>query len=396
MSATHKNKFSTVDTVLHMALELSEKEWKLAFSTGAAQKPRRRDIPARDIEALRQEIATAKERFDLPAETRVVSCYEAGRDGFWLHRFLLSAGVGNQVVDSSSIQVERRGRRAKTDRLDAEKLLAMLIRWHQAEPHVWRVVNAPSPEEENARQLHRELETLKGEQTAHGNRIKGLLAGCGLTVTINRNLPKWLKHVRLWDGTEVPGELKARVLREFERMQAVNRQIRDLEKERVRRIRTEDKDPGILKMRKLMGLGGIGVNSSWLYVREVFGWRKIKNRRQMGSIVGLTPTPYSSGESSREQGISRAGNRRMRSMSIEIAWLWLRYQPGSELSLWYQQRFAQGSKRQRRIGIVAVTRKLVVALWKYVERDEVPKGAVLKDWRENIHYTLSLTETEST
>jgi transposase len=289
MSATHKNKFSTVDTVLHMALELSEKEWKLAFSTGAAQKPRRRDIPARDIEALRQEIATAKERFDLPAETRVVSCYEAGRDGFWLHRFLLSAGVGNQVVDSSSIQVERRGRRAKTDRLDAEKLLAMLIRWHQAEPHVWRVVNAPSPEEENARQLHRELETLKGEQTAHGNRIKGLLAGCGLTVTINRNLPKWLKHVRLWDGTEVPGELKARVLREFERMQAVNRQIRDLEKERVRRIRTEDKDPGILKMRKLMGLGGIGVNSSWLYVREVFGWRKIKNRRQMGSIVGLTP-----------------------------------------------------------------------------------------------------------
>jgi transposase len=157
-------------------------------------------------------------------------------------------------------------------------------------------------------------------------------------------------------------------------MQAVNRQIRDLEKERVRRIRTEDKDPGILKMRKLMGLGGIGVNSSWLYVREVFGWRKIKNRRQMGSIVGLTPTPYSSGESSREQGISRAGNRRMRSMSIEIAWLWLRYQPGSELSLWYQRRFGHGSKRQRRIGITALARKLLVALWKYVERDEVPRS----------------------
>ena len=175
----------------------------------------------------------------------------------------------------------------------------MLIRWCQGEPHVWRVVNAPSPEEENARQLHRELETLKGEQTAHGNRIKGLLAGCGLTVTINRNLPKWLKHVRLWDGTEVPGELKARVLREFERMQAVNRQIRDLEKERARRLRTEDNDQGILKMRKLMRLGGIGVNSSWLYVHEMFGWRKIKNRRQMGSILGLTPTPYSSGDSSR-------------------------------------------------------------------------------------------------
>jgi transposase len=179
MSATHKNDFSTVDAVLHMALELSEKEWKLAFSTGTAQKPRRREIPARDIEGLRKEIVTAKERFDLPAETRVVSCYEAGRDGFWLHRFLLTAGVENQVVDSSSIQVERRGRRAKTDRLDAEKLLAMLIRWQQGEHHVWRVVNIPTVEEETARQLHRELETLKGEQTAHGNRIKGLLAGCG-------------------------------------------------------------------------------------------------------------------------------------------------------------------------------------------------------------------------
>jgi transposase len=396
MSATHKNNSSTLETVLYVALELSEKEWKLAFATGTVQKPRRRAIPARDVEGLRHEIATAKERFDLPAETRVVSCYEAGRDGFWLHRFLAAAGVTNQVVDSSSIAVERRGRRAKTDRLDAEKLLAMLIRWHQGEPHVWRVVNVPSPEEENARQLHRELETLKGEQTAHGNRIKGLLAGCGLTVTINRRFPKWLKHVRLWDDTEVPGELKVRLLREFERMQVVNRQIRELEKERARHIRTEDQDPGIVKMRKLMGLCGIGVNSSWLYVREVFGWRKIRNRRQMGSIVGLTPTPYSSGESSREQGISRAGNRRMRSMAIEIAWDWLRYQPGSALSLWYWRRFGYGSKRQRRIGIVALARKLLVALWKYLERDEVPEGAVVKDWREKtISYALSLTENEA-
>jgi transposase len=397
MSATHKNNFSTIDTVLHMALELSEKEWKLAFSTGTVQKPRRREIPARDVEGLRKEIAAAKERFALPAETRVVSCYEAGRDGFWLHRFLLAAGVEDQVVDSSSIQVERRGRRAKTDRLDAENLLAMLIRWQQGERQVWRVVNVPSVEEEAARQLHRELETLKSEQVTHGNRIQGLLAACGLTVSINRNLPKWLKHVRLWDGTEVPGDLKARVLREFERMQAVNRQIRDLEKERARQLRTEEKDSGILKMRKLMCLDGIGVNSSWLYVREVFGWRKIKNRRQMGSIVGLTPTPYNSGESSREQGISRAGNRRMRSMSVEIAWGWLRYQPQSELSLWYQRRFGQGSKRQRRIGITALSRKLLVALWKYVERDEVPQGAEMKDWKEKaIRYTLNLTDRMST
>lgn len=396
MSATHKNNSSTLETVLYVALELSEKKWKLAFGTGAAQQPRRREIPARDLDGLRREIATAKERLDLPAEAGVVSCYEAGRDGFWLHRFLLSVGVENQVVDSSSIQVERRGRRAKTDRLDAEKLLSMLIRWRQGEPYVWRVVNAPSPEEENARQLHRELQTLRGEQTAHSNRIKGLLAGCGLTVTITRLFPAWLDFVRLWDGTEVPAELKARMLREFERMQVLNRQIRELEKERARRLREEEQDPGVLKMRKLMGLVGIGVNSSWLYVREVFGWREINNRRQVGSIVGLTPTPYNSGDSSREQGISRAGNRRMRTMSIEIAWDWLRYQPKSALSLWYWRRFGHGSKRQRRIGIVALARKLLVALWKYLERDEVPQGAVLKDWQEKgIHYTLSLTEGEA-
>jgi transposase len=272
----------------------------------------------------------------------------------------------------------------------------MLIRWHQGEAHVWRIVRVPSPEDENARQLHRDLQTLKGEQTAHGNRIKGLLAGCGLTVTITRNLPKWLKFVRMWDGTEVPKELKARVLREFARMQAVNRQIRDLEKERARQLRTDDKDPGILKMRKLMGLSGIGVNSSWLFVREVFGWRNIQNRRQMGAIVGLTATPYCSGAYARELGISRAGNRRMRSMSIEIAWDWLRYQPKSALSLWYERRFAHGSKRQRRIGIVALARKLLVALWKYLERDELPEGAVVRDWTEKgVGYTLSLTEAEA-
>lgn len=396
MSATHKIKSSTLETVLYVALELSEHEWKLAFATGAAQKPRRRDIPARDVEGLRREIAAAKERFALPVETRVVSCYEAGRDGFWLHRFLATASVENQVVDSSSIAVERRGRRAKTDRLDAEKLLAMLIRWGQGEPHVWRVVNVPSLEEENDRQLHRELQTLKAEQTAHGNRIKGLLAGCGLTVTVTRHFPKWLKNARLWDGTAVPAELKARLLREFERMQAVNRQIRELEQARARRLRTENPDAGIVKMRRLIGLAGIGVNSAWLFVREVFGWRQIKNRRQLGSILGLTPTPYSSGTSSREQGISRAGNRRMRAMAIEIAWDWLRYQPQSALSRWYQRRFGHGSTRQRRIGIVALARKLIVALWKYLEHEEVPEGAVVKDWREKgLSYTLSLMEREA-
>ena len=192
MSATRKINSSTPDTVLYMAMELSDSTWKLGFSTAMAQKPRRRDMIARDVQTLRAEVAAAKERFELPADTPVVSCYEAGRDGFWLHRFLLAAGVDNHVVDSSSIQVDRRGRHAKTDRLDVEKLLTMLIRWHQGEVNVWRVVNAPSVEEEDARQLHRELETLKHERTAHGSRIKAFFASLGVAAAVDRVLPKAL------------------------------------------------------------------------------------------------------------------------------------------------------------------------------------------------------------
>jgi transposase len=374
-----------------MAFELSETTWKLGFATAVAEKARRRDIPSRDLAAVRAEIAAAKERFGLPPDARVVSCYEAGRDGFWLHRFLLAAGVESRVVDSSSIQVDRRGRSPKTDRLDVEKLLVMLIRSEQGEPKVWRVVHAPSPEEEDARQLHRELETLKQEQTMHGNRLKGYLSGCGLVLPVDRHFPQRLKGARLWNGAPLPQELQSRLLREFERMQVANRQIRELEKERLQRIRTADNDAGVLKMRKLMGLGGIGINSAWLYVREVFGWRQLKNRRQVGAIAGMTPTPYRSGSSDREQGISRSGNRRMRSMAIEIAWGWLRYQPESALSRWYEQRFAHGSKRQRRIGIVALARKLLVALWKYLERDEVPAAAQLTDWKRKASYSAGLT-----
>ena len=321
----------------------------------------------------------------------MVSCYEAGRDGFWLHRFLVAEKVDNQVVDSSSIEVSRRGRRAKTDRLDAEKLLTMLIRSRQGEPKVWRVVTVPSVEEEDARQLHRELETLKQEQTMHGNRLKGQLAACGLVIPVDRHFPVRLKHARLWNDEPLPPELKSRLLREFERIQVVSRQLREMEKERVKRLReAPDDDEGMAKMRKLMGLAGIGISSAWLFVREVFGWRKLKNRRQVGAIVGLTPTPYSSGSSNREQGISRAGNRRMRVMTIEIAWGWLRYQPQSALSQWYRERFAHGSKRQRRIGIVALGRKLLVALWKYLERDELPEGAERTDWRKRTPYSASL------
>ena len=377
---------------LFIAFELSWGQWKLAFGTGPASNPRLRSLGARHTEALVQEIAKAKKRLQLPDNAPVHSCYEAGRDGFWLHRFLESQGIHNEVVDSSSIEVNRRARRRKTDRLDAGKLLSMLIRWHQGERDVWSVVQVPSVADEDRRQLHRDLLELKAERTQHSNRIKALLAGCGLALSgsIDGQFPETLVGMRTWDGQAVPPEMQQRLLREHERWQLVDRQIRDLESERARRVRTS-KDPCMDKVRQLLRVRGIGANSAWLYVMEFFGWRRIRNRKQLASLAGLTPTPYRSGDSDHEQGISKAGNRRLRTMAVEIAWCWLRYQPNSALSKWYQKRFARGSSRQRRIGIVALARKLLVGLWRYLETGEVPDGAELVPWKKGL--LSGVTET---
>ena len=377
--------------VLYLAFELGWNEWKLAFSTGPAASPRLRAIGGRNVDALVQEIAKAKKRFDLPADAPVHSCYEAGRDGFWLHRFLESRGIANQVVDSSSIEVKRRGRRRKTDSLDAGKLLSMLMRWQQGERDVWSIVQIPSVADEDRRQLHRDLLELKAERTQHANRTKGLLAGCGLAVaSINAEFPELLAQLRTWDDQPAPHELQQRLLREHERWQLVDRQIKDLENERSRRIR-QGKDPVVAKVRQLVRLRGIGANSAWLFVMEFFGWRRIRNRKQLAALAGLTPTPYQSGDSDREQGISKAGNRRLRTMAVEIAWCWLHYQPGSALSQWYAHRFAKGSSRQRRIGIVALARKLLVALWRYLETAAVPAGAEIVPWKTGLRADLEGT-----
>ena len=389
MSETRVDAAGEVEKPLYMALELGDGKWKLGFTTGLGQPPRERDIAGGDCASLEREIQQAKERFNLPEDALVVSCYEAGRNGFWLHRYLTSGGVRNVVVDSSSIQVDRRKRRAKTDRLDVKKLLRMLIRWHLGEKDVWKVVNVPSPQDEDARQLHRELQTLREEQARHMNRIKGLLASCGASVTIDRRLPKRLSALRLWDGSPLPKDLQKRLLREFQRMQLLNRQIRHLEKERAQQIR-QTQDDRMSQVRKLLCLKGIGPNSAWLYVQEVFGWRKIRNRRQLAALVGLVPVPFNSARRNENQGISKAGNRRMRVMAIEIAWCWLRFQPGSALSRWFERRFAHGSKRQRRIGIVALARKLLIALWKYILTGVPPEGAEIIKWKGRIVYTGSL------
>ena len=362
---------------LYMAIELSKSRWHLGFTVGLGQAPRLRKLTAGDLSRLLEEIRLGKVRFDLPESTPVLSCYEAGRDGFWLHRYLNAQGVTNLVVDSASIEVNRRKRRAKTDRMDVGKLLTMLIRYAQGEQKVWSVLNPPSAEEEDQRQLHRELLALKRERTYHINRIKGLLACQGVKLAIRTDFLEQLESVRLWDGTGLLAGLHNGLVREYERHQLVQEQIQRIEQTRQQAISTAD-TPAMRQVRQLMRLKGIGVNSAWLFVMEFFSWRNFRNRRQLGSLSGLTPTPYQSGGRAREQGISKAGNRPVRAMAIEIAWGWLRYQPDSALSQWYQKRFAHGNSRTRRIGIVALARKLLIALWRYLELGVIPEGAQLR------------------
>jgi len=374
---TLRKHVSTKAAVLHVAFELSNSKWKLGFSDG--NKMRFKSIDARNLEQLGEEIQKAKSRFGLDNDVKIVSCYEAGRDGFWLHRYLLSHGIENVVVDSSSIEVNRRKRRAKTDRIDARKLLNMLMRYHGGERKLWSVVRVPSVEAEDGRQLSRELESLNKERTMHRSRIRGLLIREGLEVK-NPSGKKFLEELDslcTWDGKGLPGDFKARIVREYERLRIVEAQMGILRKEREKRVESAD----TLSMRKvaqLRTLYGIGVTSSWDFVMEMFGWRQFRNRREVGAFAGLTPTPYDSGGSQREQGISKAGRGRIRALNIQIAWGWLRFQPQSKLSQWYQERFAGGGSRMRRIGIVAVARKLLIDLWRYLEYGVVPEGVRLR------------------
>ncbi len=371
---TPRKKGSINERVLHLAFELGQNKWKLGFSDG--NKMRFKSIAARNLEQLYEEIEKAQVRFKMKGEVKILSCYEAGRDGFWLHRYLLSCGIENVVVDSSSLEVNRRKRRAKTDRIDAKKLLQMLMRYYGGERKLWSVVRVPSVEAEEGRNLNRELEVLKKERTMHRNRVRGLLIQQGLEVK-NPSAKKFLQELevlRSWDGQELPEDLKARIVREYERLKMVEEQIKILKKERERRVQLADK-PSFRKVAQLRTLYGIGVTSSWDFVMEMFAWRQFRNRREVGAFPGLTPTPYDSGGSQREQGISKAGRGRIRALSIQIAWSWLRFQPQSKLSRWFWHRFGHGGKRMRRIGIVAVARRLLIDLWRYLEYGLIPEGA---------------------
>ena len=375
-TATTPNvKSAAAEPVLCVAFELSASEWKMAFSPGAGQQPRYRTVAAGDLGQVREEVTRAKARFGLSADARVSSCYEAGRDGFWPHRELVAAGIENLVVDSASIEVNRRARRAKTDQLDAGRLVGMLLRWEGGDRAVWRVVRVPTVEEEDGRQLHRELKSAKQDRTRVTNRIRSLLFAQGIRLEKVRDLSRLLDPKRL--GGALPKMLRARLEREWRHVQLLEETIDELEAERRKLLRTAE-DVGTECARKLLQLSAIGTNAAWLFGMEFFSWREFRNGRQIGGLAGLTPTPYQSGGDSREQGICKAGNRWIRGMAIEIAWSWLRYQPDSELSRWYQERFGHGSKRVRKIGIVALARKLLIELWKYLQTGTPPAGAVLK------------------
>ena len=371
MSAAHASQ-STVPAspVLYLAFELGWKSWKLAFTVGGGQRPRLRTMAGRDMAGLIREIQSAKSRFGLAEETPVLSCYEAGRDGFWLHRFLVHLGIRNLVVDSSSIEVNRRARRAKSDCLDAVKLVEMLILRRRREGSGQRSEFQPS--NEDGRQLHRERMILVKNGRAYEPD-----QGLHWLVRLRRDACQASEQLGSCGSGAVrfpcaPGA----ILREFSGGGGGSQG-----RQRTQAMRNE-KTPDVELVRQLMLLRGIGANGAWILVREVFGWREITNRRELASLMGLAPSPYSSGDTRHEQGISKAGNRRVRWLMVELAWCWLRYQPESDLSVWYRERFGGGSLRQRRIGIVALARKLLVALWKYLKGGEVPEGAELKDSAE--------------
>jgi transposase len=378
-TATIENNPTASSECLYMSMELGEGVWKLGFARGFGEKLVKRRVASRDVEAILKAIASVKKSLGLAAEVEVRSGYEAGRDGFWLHRFLVNHGVRNLVMDSSSLEVNRRRRRVKTDDLDTAGLLDLLVRyWLGGSKKPFHVVRVPTVEEEDRRHLHRDLQCAKRERVRITNRMKGLLASHGVTMDLSRaDAGERLSRIRQWDGNPVPPGLLARLRREWERVVSCTEMIRVLEAERREILRSRP-DPVIEKVLQLNTLRGIGINSAWLYVMEFFGWREFRNAKEVGALAGLTPTPFQSGNQHREQGMSHAGNRHVRGMSVEIAWGWLRFQPQSHLSLWYERRFGHGSKRMRKIGIIALARKLLIELWRFLETGVLPEGAELK------------------
>ena len=367
---------------IFVAIELSKKSWLVAVLTPLADKISLHTLPAGDGAALVALLAAARRKVEAACggPVELMSCYEAGYDGFWLHRLLETQGVKNHVFDPASLQVSRRARRAKTDRIDVRGLLRTLMAHLRGEPKVVSVVRVPSVEEEDTRRLHRERDRLVGERTQHVNRIKGLLASQGIYdyEPLRRDRRVRLAELRTGDGRALPPRLEAEIGRELTRLELVLAMIGEIEAERDA-IATAKAvtHPHAAKIQTLVKLKAIGPEFATVLTGEVFH-RTFANRRQVAAYVGLDASPFRSGGTCRDQGIAKAGNPKARTTMIELAWMWLRHQPDSTLSAWFRERVAALKGRPRRIAIVALARKLLVALWRYLETGLVPAGAILK------------------
>ena len=362
---------------LYLAFELGSTKWTLAFTSSPAQRPRLRRIDAGDLAGLQKEMGAAKARFGLPREAPVRSCYEAGRDAFWLHRWLLARGVDNVVVDSASIEVNRRARHAKTDRLDAGKLVHLLMRWTHGERKVWSVVHVPSPEAEAARQLTREIDTVREDRKRVRNRIQAFLATQGIRLELGPRFVPRLPELTTGDGRPLPAAWRARLAREWAHLEAIETRMTTLTAERDAHI-AGGTDRVAEVARQLCRMRGVAETSAAVFSAELFGTRTFANGRQLGALTGLVPVPYRSDQRVQDQGISKAGRAELRRVAIQIAWGWVRWQPESALTQWFTRRFAGAGGRSRRIGIVAVARKLVIALWRFVAHGVMPEGVTLK------------------
>src|ERR1700745_1194879 len=367
-----------------LAIELSKKSWVAAVNTPLSDKISLYKLKPCDWKELLRLIERIRKRVseELKKPVEVISCYEAGYDGFWLHRLLEAQGMRNHVIDPASLQVDRRARRTKTDGIDVGKLLRSLMAYLRGEPRVWSVVRVPTILEETDRRLHRDRSRLINERIQHVNRIKGLLAIHGIYdyESMHPERIQRLERLGTADRHTLPLRLKAEILRELQRLELVLKMIQTIETERDAIVSAKSKSQqttSAKKIKHLAKLKSIGPEFATVLVGEVF-YRTFDNRKQIGSYVGLTPSPFQSGWTSRDQGISKAGNTKARTTMIELAWLWLRNQPDSLLSVWFRERVASRKGRIKRIAIVAMARKLLIALWRYLDTGVVPEGAVLK------------------
>ena len=369
------------DGTIFVSIELSQKTWLVTLHSPDRDRMSRHRVKGGahgELLALIDRVRARAARA-MGGDPAVVSCYEAGYDGFWLHRLVTASGIQNYVFDPASIAVEQRGRRAKTDRIDGEQLLRTLMAYCRGEPRVVRIVRVPTVEQEDARRDSRERERLIKEQTAHTNRIKALLRLVGLAVgnPRRRDWLTWLSAQRDRQGQGVPPRMQAELEREHERLMLVGRHLAALERPAAEAAPTPAAAQMAQRRDLLLTLKSLGPVFATTLINEVF-YKDFRNRREVAGYLGLAPSPWQSGGTAREQGISKAGNRRARHKAIELAWLWLRHQPGSALAQWFRQRTANASPRIKRIAIVALARKLMVALWRYLTTGLVPDGAVLK------------------